>query len=249
MSENQSRIAVVTGSARGIGRAIALTFARRGIVPVVVDIDEGAARNVVGEIEDIGVKTICIAADVSDVAALSGVMAKVARQFGSVDILINNAGILSTTPIADLSESEWDRTMNINLKSAVFATQQALRYMVPQAWGRIINISSMAGRMGGISTGCAYTASKAAMIGLTMRIAREVAGNNITVNALAPGTANTEMVLGFTEEAREKLTQSIPTGRLVEPEHIAETVLFLASDAAGSITGAVIDINCGMFMG
>jgi NAD(P)-dependent dehydrogenase (short-subunit alcohol dehydrogenase family) len=249
MKPTEPRIAVVTGAARGIGRATALAFARKGIVPIVIDLDGNAGQSVVAEIGRLGINTICITADVSDVASVTQALEEAVREFGSVDILVNNAGILSTTLIADLTEDEWDTTLAINLKGTVFATQQALRYMVPRKWGRIINISSMAGRMGGISTGCAYTASKSALIGLTMRIAREVAGHGVTVNAIAPGTAETEMVLGFTDEARRELEKSIPTGRLIDPDDIAETAVFLTSDAARSITGAVIDINGGMFMG
>ena len=249
MKPHEQQVAVVTGAARGIGRATALVFARKGIVPVVLDVDGNAGQDVVAEIGRLGIKTLCIAADVSDVASVTDALAEVVREFGSVDILVNNAGILSTTLIADLTEDEWDTTMGINLKGTVFATQAALRYMVPRKWGRIVNISSMAGRMGGISTGCAYTASKAALIGLTMRIAREVAGAGVTVNAIAPGTAETEMVLGFSDKARRDLEKSIPTGKLIDPNDIAETAAFLASDAARSITGAVIDINGGMFMG
>jgi 3-oxoacyl-[acyl-carrier protein] reductase len=169
--------------------------------------------------------------------------------YGSVDILVNNAGILSTTDIAHLTEEEWDRTLDINLKSAVFSTQAALKHMIPGGWGRIINISSMAGRMGGISTSCAYTASKAALIGVTMNIARKVAGYGITVNAVAPGTADTEMAQGFSEQERQNLERASLVGKLVDPDSIGETVAFLASDAAAFITGAVIDINGGMFMG
>jgi NAD(P)-dependent dehydrogenase (short-subunit alcohol dehydrogenase family) len=249
MKPTEPRVGVVTGAARGIGRATALAFARKGIVPIVIDLDGNAGQSVVAEIGALGVNTICITADVSDVASITGALEEAVREFGSVDILVNNAGILSTTLIADLTEDEWDTTLGINLKGTVFATQQALRYMVPRKWGRIINISSMAGRMGGISTGCAYTASKSALIGLTMRVAREVASAGVTVNAIAPGTAETEMVLGFTDEARRELEKSIPTGRLIDPNDIAETAAFLASDAARSITGAVIDINGGMFMG
>ena len=243
------RIAMVTGSAKGIGRAIALTLARSGVVPVLVDIDGEAGKKVVTEISDEGIETVCFVCDVSNVGEVRRCFADVFDSFGAVDILVNNAGILSTTSITELDEAEWQRVMDINLKSAVFATQAALKYMIPRKWGRIINISSMAGRMGGFDTGCAYSVSKAAMIGLTMRVARRVASEGITVNAIAPGPTNTDLVQGFAPEVRKRLIDGIPVGRVIEPERIGETAAFLASDAAEFITGAVIDVNGGMFMG
>ena len=247
--DESRRIAVVTGSGKGIGRAIALALAAKGVVPVVVDINEEAASEVVTEITEQGIESDYFLCDVSVVADIKQCLADVESRFGSVDILVNNAGILSTTSIADLDEDEWQRVMDINLKSAVFATQAALTYMMPRKWGRIINVASMAGRMGGFNTGCAYSVSKAGMIGLTLRVARRVASEGITVNAIAPGPTNTELVQGFTPEVRKRLIDGIPVGRVIEPERIGETAAFLASDAAEFITGAVIDVNGGMFMG
>ena len=242
------RIAMVTGSAKGIGRAIALTLARSGVVPVLVDIDGEAAKKVVTEISDEGIETICFVCDVSNVGEVRRCFADVFDSFGAVDILVNNAGILSTTSITELDEAEWQRVMDINLKSAVFATQAALTYMMPRKWGRIINIASMAGRMGGFDTGCAYSVSKAGMIGLTMRVARRVASEGITVNAIAPGPTNTELVQGFTPEVRKRLIDGIPVGRVIEPERIGETAAFLASDRSKNITGQSINLNGGSYM-
>lgn len=247
--EAKNRVAVVTGAARGIGRAIAESLADKGIIPVIADIDYEAAQQAAAGIREKGMPCTCYKVDVSKVEQITGMVDAVAGNFGHIDILVNNAGILSKASINDIDETEWDRVMDINLKSAVFATQQVLKYMTKQRWGRIINISSMAGRMGGFSTGCAYSASKAALIGLTMCVARKVAADNITVNAVAPGTTQSELLKGFTKDELEKLEQSIPLGMLGRPENIAETVAFLASDAACFITGAVIDINGGMFMG
>ena len=201
--QDGKRVALVTGSGRGIGRAIALALAGKGIVPAVVDIDKEAAEAVVTEIKAGGLDCDYFLCDVSLVADIKQCLADVQSRLGSVDILVNNAGILSTTSITELDEVEWQRVMDINLKSAVFATQAALKYMIPRKWGRIINVSSMAGRMGGFDTGCAYSVSKAGMIGLTMRVARRVAGEGITVNAIAPGPSNTDLVQGFTPEVSE----------------------------------------------
>lgn len=247
--EIKNRVAIVTGAARGIGRAIAITLAVKGNVPVIADIDDAAAQLVVDKIKQTGIPAACYKVDVSNIEQITQVVDDVANRFGHVDILVNNAGILSKASIEELDEAEWDRVMNINVKSAMFASQQVLKYMIKQRWGRIINISSMAGRMGGFSTGCAYSASKAAIIGMTMCIARKVAVSNITVNAIAPGPTESELLKGFTPEELRKLEQSILVGRLGKPEDIAETVAFLASDAASFITGAVIDVNGGMFMG
>ncbi|MBT3274377.1 MAG: 3-oxoacyl-ACP reductase FabG, partial [Spirochaetales bacterium] len=244
--EARSKVAVITGAASGIGKAVALTFARSGIIPIVVDINDSAAAEVLAEIESHGLTSKYYRVDVSQVEPICRMIDSVAEEFGSVDILVNNAGTLSTSSIADLDEAEWDRTMNINTKGAVFATKQALKYMIPQKWGRIINISSIAGRMGGYSAGCAYSASKSALIGMTMNIARKVGSDNITVNAVAPGTTKTDMVKGFTKEELEGLEKTLLMGKLINPENIADTVAFLASDAAEFITGAVIDINGGM---
>jgi 3-oxoacyl-[acyl-carrier protein] reductase len=156
--------------------------------------------------------------------------------------------VISKASILDLSEDEWDRVMNINVKSAVFLSQQVLKHMIPQKHGRIITISSLAGRNGGISTGCAYSVSKAALLGFTKRVARRVAEYGITVNAIAPGPAETEMIKNFTEDELHNLIELIPTGKLIKPKEIAASVIFLASEEAQSITGAVLDVNSGMYM-
>ena len=169
--------------------------------------------------------------------------------FGRLDVLVNNAGILSNTSYDEISEEEWDRVLSINLKGAMFATREALRPMQAQGWGRVMFISSLAGRSGGVSVGPAYVASKAALVGLTRHLAKKVARCGITVNAVAPGTTETDIVKGFTEEQMKAINEAIPLGRLGKPEEIAALAAFLASDAAAFITGAVIDINGGMYMG
>ncbi|MGI5877815.1 MAG: SDR family NAD(P)-dependent oxidoreductase [Christensenellales bacterium] len=245
----EQRVAIITGAARGIGRAIAQALSRQGAATVIADIDAEGARRVAQEIEGSGGRALAIPADVSIPAQVADMVREAADQLGRIDILVNNAGILSATSIEALREDEWDRVMAINVKSAVFASQQALPWMIRQGWGRIINISSLSGRMGGVSAGCAYSASKAALIGLTMSLARQTAGKGITVNAVAPGTTRSDIIRRFSAEQMERIMRSIPVGRLGEPEEIAALVAFLAQDTAGFITGAVIDINGGMFMG
>lgn len=245
----EQRVAIITGAARGIGRAIAQALSRQGAATVIADIDAEGARRVAQEIEGSGGRALAIPSDVSIPAQVADMVREAADQLGRIDILVNNAGILSATSIEALREDEWDRVMAINVKSAVFASQQALPWMIRQGWGRIINISSLSGRMGGVSAGCAYSASKAALIGLTMSLARQTAGKGITVNAVAPGTTRSDIIRRFSAEQMERIMRSIPVGRLGEPEEIAALVAFLAQDTAGFITGAVIDINGGMFMG
>jgi 3-oxoacyl-[acyl-carrier protein] reductase len=176
-------------------------------------------------------------------------VAAVAREFGRVDVLVNNAGILHTTAIAAITEAEWDRILAVNLKGAFFLSQQVLPHMQARGWGRIVNVASVAGRMGGYGSGLAYSASKAGLIGLTMGMARHVAEFGITVNAVAPGTTRSPIVAQFSSEQLEALRQRIPVRRLGEPKDTAAVVGFLASDEAGFITGAVVDVNGGMFMG
>ncbi|MCP4401583.1 MAG: 3-oxoacyl-ACP reductase FabG [bacterium] len=246
--KNESRIAIVTGGARGIGRAIALEFALKGIIPVIYDIDSDAAGKVVAEIESSGGDAGSYTVDISNVSQSANAVDETVEKFGHIDILVNNGGVISKESIFDISEDEWNRVMDINVKSAVFLAQHVLKYMIPQKQGSIINISSLAGRNGGISIGCAYSVSKAALFGLTKRIARQVAEYGITVNAIAPGTTETEMAKKFTEDELRNLINVIPIGRLIKPKEIAASVVFLASEEARSITGAVIDVNGGMYM-
>lgn len=243
------KVAIITGAGTGIGKAIALSMAQKGIIPVIVDINKDNANKVTEEIASLGIETIGVKADVSNVEQIKEMVEKVIEKFGRIDILVNNAGILHTTSIEDTTEQEWDNMMAINLKSVFFTSQQVFKYMKHNGSGRIINISSLAGRMGGYGNGCGYAATKAGIIGLTMSFARKVAEYNITVNAVAPGTTETDIIKAFSEERLASLRSLVPLKRLGKPENIAEVVAFLASDAAEFITGAVIDVNGGMFMG
>ena len=243
------KIAIVTGAGQGIGRAIAVALAQKGAGLTIADINDITAEKVAGEIGAAGGKAVAVKTDVSRVEDIKKLVEKTVRKFGTVDILVNNAGILHSTPIEDITEEEWDSMMAVNLKSVFFASQQVLPYMKSKRSGRIINISSLAGRMGGYTNGVGYSASKAGIIGLTMAMARRVAEFNITVNAIAPGTTETDIFKQISGEKLEALKQTIPMKRFGKPENIAEVAAFLASDAADFITGAVIDVNGGMFMG
>ena len=247
--ESTRRIAIVTGGARGIGRAIVAAFAARGISSVIADIDLAAAEATAAEIRSPDAEVIAIRVDMSKTEDIARMVAEVVARFGRLDILVNNAGILSNTAYDSITETEWDRVLDINLKGVLFASREALKPMIERGWGRVISISSLAGRNGGVSVGPAYAASKAAVIGLTRHLAKKVARDGITVNAVAPGTTETDIIKGFTADEMVAINNAIPVGRLGKPEEIAETVAFLASDSAAFITGAVIDANGGMYMG
>lgn len=247
--ENSRKVAIVTGGAKGIGRAIVAAFASRGVASVIADIDLDAAEAAAKEVRRSGGEAIAIRADVACVDDIVRLVGETVTRYGRIDILVNNAGILSNTPYDRIAEAEWDHVLDINLKGALFASREALKPMLAQGWGRIVFISSLAGRSGGVSVGPAYVASKAALVGLTRHLAKKVARSGITVNAVAPGTTETDIIKGFTDDEMAAINDAIPVGRLGKPEEIAETVAFLASDSAAFITGAVVDINGGMYMG
>jgi NAD(P)-dependent dehydrogenase (short-subunit alcohol dehydrogenase family) len=245
------KTAIVTGAGQGIGKEVALALAQNGAKVFAADINletvnklktEGEKRFGRGNLE-ISVTNV---ASLEDLEAMVG---KCVEVFGGIDILVNNAGILHSTKIEEITEEEWNRILAVNLKSVFFAAQKTLPYMKKKKWGRIINMSSLAGRMGGYANGLAYSASKAGIIGLSQGMARRVAEHNITVNTIAPGTTESEIINQFSQDAKDKLKELIPLGRLGQTQDIAGLVLFLSSDLAGFITGAVIDINGGMYMG
>lgn len=247
--ELDGRVAIVTGAAGVIGTEISLCMAERGAVPVIVDINESESEKLVQRIQEIGISTRSIRADLSALAEIERMTNVVMQDLGRIDILVNNVGILETLPLEDITEEIWERIMAVNLKSTFFVSQQVLKHMKQIGKGRIINIASVAGRMGSYAGGIIYGASKAGIIGLTMSLARKLAEYNITVNAVAPGPHETEMIRSLSEERRKAMMETVPLRRLGKPENLAQVVAFLASDSADFITGAVIDVNGGMFMG
>jgi NAD(P)-dependent dehydrogenase (short-subunit alcohol dehydrogenase family) len=245
----ENRVAVVTGGSRGLGEAMAIRLAQDGATVAILDIDQEAASDVVGRIQRLGSQAIALKTDVGQVAQIRGSLAAVVEEYGRLDILINNAGIVLTTSIDKITEDEWRKVIDINLNSVFFASQEAMRPMMTNKWGRIINISSMAGRQGSIVAGCHYGAAKAAILGITKNFARYLAPYNVTVNAIAPGPIMSDIVRGYTEEKKKMLRESSPLGRIGEPSNIAETAAFLCTDGADYMTGATLDVNGGIFMG
>jgi NAD(P)-dependent dehydrogenase (short-subunit alcohol dehydrogenase family) len=240
------RTAIVTGAGQGIGRAIAERFARDGASVVIVDLNGAAAQAVAEAIRAGGGRALGVEADVTDATAVRSMVARAVEAFGGIDVLVNNAGILRSTRIVDISPDEWDLVIDVNLKSAFLCSQAVHDSMVARGGGRIVHMASMAGRATSTLGGAHYSTAKAAVLGFSRHLAREWAKDNITSNAISPGIVDTPMVRGSTDEARmATVLASIPLGRLADPAEIASLVCFLASDEAAYITGANVDIHGG----
>ena len=242
------RVALVTGASRGIGRAIALELARRGARVVVnFQANADAAGTVVSEIEAAGGAAVARQADVGEVAQADALIKFALERFGDLHILVNNAGITRDGLIMTMSESDWDRVLQTNLKSTFNCSKAAVRHMLRKRYGRIVNITSVSGQIGNPGQ-TNYSASKAGQIGFTKALAREVASRNITVNAIAAGYIDTEIWSKVPESAREAMLTMIPLGRKGQPEDIAKAAAFLASEDAAYITGHVLAVDGGMAM-
>ena len=241
------KVALVTGAARGIGEAISRALARAGAACCVADVDEVGAKTVVKDIADEGGRAVAVACDVTDPDQVGTMVDRCVAELGRLDILVNNAGITRDALGIRLKPADWDIVMGVNLTGTWLCSQAALKVMIKQRAGRIINISSVVGVMGNVGQ-ANYAASKAGVIGLTKALAREGALREVTVNAIAPGFIDTAMTQALPEKIREELLSHIPLGRLGSPEDVAHAVLFLAGDGACYITGQVIHINGGMLM-
>lgn len=242
------KVALITGGSRGIGRAIALEFAIRGAA-VVVNYNKSseAAEEVVKQIQSAGGKAAAFQADVSDFKQAEALVKFAVETFGDLSILVNNAGITRDQLIMLMPEADWDAVINTNLKSTFSCSKAAVKHMMRKRVGRIINIASVAGQMGNPGQ-TNYSASKGGQIAFTKALAREVATRNITVNAIAPGFVDTEILDGMTPEMLEAALKMIPLGRKGKPEEIAYAAAFLASDEAAYVTGQVLGIDGGMAM-
>ncbi|MCF7890584.1 SDR family oxidoreductase [Candidatus Bipolaricaulota bacterium] len=244
----EDKIALVTGSGRGIGKAIALRLAEDGADVVINDVDEDLAREIAREIDSRGKNSLVSSADVSSQNQVREMFEEVKSRFGTLDVLVNNAGIIGRGSIEDHSHEDFDRVISVNLRGTYNCSKEAVPIFKDKNGGKIINISSIAGKVGDITSAPSYGPSKGGVNALTKSLARELAPHGGTVNAVAPHAIETEMSSEWSEKKRKRVTSEIPLDRLGQPEEVAATVAFLASGEANFITGEIIDINGGYLM-
>jgi 3-oxoacyl-[acyl-carrier protein] reductase len=243
----KGQVALVTGGARGIGKTIAEDLAKKGVNLAIADVSVESAGETARELASIGVKTTAFRLDVSKSDQVVKAFEDIVGEFGRLDILVNNAGITKDGLVLRMKEEDWDAVININLKGVFLCSKEAVKVMVKQKYGRIINIASVVAFMG--NPGQAnYSASKAGIVGLTKTVAREYASRGITVNAVAPGFIATAMTDALAENVKQEMLKSIPVGKFGSVNDVANAVTFLASPESGYITGHVIHVNGGMYM-
>jgi len=242
----KGKVALVTGSAQGIGKAIAVALAKEGADIVVSDINLEMALATSKEIAEMGVRTMAVKMNVSDGADVNSGVDQIAKTLGKIDILVNNAGITRDGLMIRMKDEDWDAVLTVNLKSMFLCSRAVAPLMMKARWGRIINIASITGEMGNAGQ-ANYAAAKAGALGLTKTIARELASRNITCNAVAPGFIDTAMTQKLSDDVKKKLSEQIPMVRLGTPDDIAKAVVFLCADA-DYITGQVVNVNGGMYM-
>ncbi|MDA2911382.1 3-oxoacyl-[acyl-carrier-protein] reductase [Nitrospiraceae bacterium AH_259_D15_M11_P09] len=243
----EGKVAIVTGAAQGIGRAIAETLARDGADIVVADLDPGRSQETVAAITKLGRRAVNVKVNVAEWNDVKNMTDQVLKDWGKIDILVNNAGVTRDGLLVRMKEEDWNLVLQVNLHGTFHCTKAVLQPMTKQRSGRIVNIASIVGAMGNAGQ-ANYAASKAAVIGFTKSVAREYASRMVTVNAVAPGFVDTAMTQGLQQEVRDTLLRQIPLGRLGQPGDVAEAVRFLASEEAGYITGQVLHVNGGMLM-
>jgi 3-oxoacyl-[acyl-carrier protein] reductase len=244
----EGSVALITGGGQGIGRAIALALAEAGADVAVSDLQGDRAEGVAKEISQLGREALALRTDVSRSSEVEEMVKAAQKRWGRLDILVNNAGLTRDGLLLRMKEEDWDLVLSVNLKGTFLCTKEVLSIMSKQRSGRIVNIASVVGVTGNVGQ-ANYAASKAAVIGFTKTTAREYAGRGITANAVAPGFIDTMMTRGLSDETKQKLLQQIPLGRLGSPEEVAGVVRFLVSKEASYITGQVIHVNGGMWMG
>jgi len=245
--EFKGQVALVTGSARGIGRAIAEALARKGVALAIADVNLDEAKATSADLAKNGVKTMALRIDVASSREVITAFEEILKEFGRLDILVNNAGITRDSLLLRMKEEDWDAVIDVNLKGVFLCAKEAVKAMAKQRYGRIVNIASVVAFMG--NPGQAnYSASKAGIVGLTKTLAKEYASRGITANAVAPGFITTAMTDALTENVKEEMKKAIPMARFGTIEDVANAVVFLASPSSGYITGQVIHVNGGMYM-
>ncbi|MDP2911887.1 MAG: 3-oxoacyl-[acyl-carrier-protein] reductase [Candidatus Omnitrophota bacterium] len=243
----ESKVAIITGGARGIGREIAMLFAKEGANIAICDVNLEEAQKTAKEIEELGRQSLAFKADVTDLNQIQDMVDKILDKFNKVDILINNAGITKDNLLLRMSEEDWDKVIAVNLKGTFVCTKIVSRVMLKQRFGKMVNLASIIGIMGNAGQ-ANYAASKAGIIGLTKSVAKELASRNICVNAIAPGFIRTDMTARLPEDVQKKMLSVIPLARFGEAKDVADLALFLSSESSSYITGQVIQVDGGMVM-
>lgn len=243
----ENKITLITGASRGIGQAIAIKLGQSGAVVIGTATTENGVSAINQYLEKSGIKGMGIALNVNDAEQINHALQTIREKFGEVEILVNNAGITRDNLLVRMKDEEWDDILETDLKSVFRLSRAVLRAMMKARYGRIINISSVVGAMGNLGQ-ANYAAAKAGMFGFSKSLAREVGSRNITVNCVAPGFIDTDMTRALADEFQQSLIQHVPLGRLGRPEEVASAVAFLASSAAGYITGTTLHVNGGMYM-
>ncbi|MDO6514348.1 MULTISPECIES: 3-oxoacyl-ACP reductase FabG [unclassified Neptuniibacter] len=244
----EGKVALVSGATRGIGKAIALELGKQGAVVIGTATSENGATSIGEYLSESGIKGTGLVLDVASSDSVADVLKTVQTDFGTIEILVNNAGITRDNILMRMKDDEWDSVLNTNLNSVFRLVKGCLRGMTKARWGRIISVSSVVASMGNAGQ-ANYAAAKSGMEGFTRALAREVGSRNITVNCVAPGFIDTDMTSGLADEHKEALKSQIPLNRLGRPEEIASVVGFLASESGGYVTGESIQVNGGMYMG
>jgi len=244
----KDRVAIVTGGARGIGEAISLTFLREGASVAVIDSDKERLEILKMETGEKHQEVMVLPCDITQSNEVNGMVDQVRKGFGRIDILVNNAGIIRRGTIETVTEEDWDRVIEVNLKGTFNCCKAVVETMKSQRYGKIVNVSSIAGKMGDITSAPGYGPSKAGMDALTKTLARQLAPYGINVNGVAPHAIETEMSAQWSEQRRKEIIASIPLGRLGKPEDVANAVVFLVSEEASFITGEILDVNGGALM-